>query len=197
MPTMLSSVSTAVSTFLARLRERWVLSLVGVVALLVALGLGLGFGLTGGGSDAHDAARREVVNRAGGYRMMVPQGWQVTRKKDETLVVAPGNTAVITAGLGPKAPLPEAADTFFTKIKNRFSHVKQLEADSKQISDAPARVFGGIGTGRNGNRLWFRAIIIEHQPTTYVIAIKVDSTRVRQLFSEVTSVVSTFDSLQA
>lgn len=200
MPTSPSFTPPAPSTVAARMRDRWVLSLVGVAALLIALGLGLGFGMSGGGGDAGydvDFDQREVVNRAGGYRLTVPQEWQSTVKSTNTQITAPDNGAIITVGLGPKTPLPAAAGTFFLEVKSRFSDVRTIGVQPRTIGGAPARVFAGVGTGEGGDRVRFLAITIKHQPANYVIVVRADNSRVRQMFPKVNSVVATFESIRS
>ncbi|MDQ4011490.1 MAG: hypothetical protein M3228_12540, partial [Actinomycetota bacterium] len=80
------------NTLISRLRSRPIVSLIGVVALLLAGGFGVAALML---KDGNTVDTREVANSAGGYRFEAPEGWETTQEGRTTTVTSPDKSTVI------------------------------------------------------------------------------------------------------
>lgn len=151
----------------SRMRARPIISLVGVVALVIAAGLGV----TAWALDDDSIDTTEIVNQAGGYRLEVPEDWQSTQRGRTTTVTSPGKEALLRVGAGAAGPLPKAGAILFQQVRRNYRDVQLLGVDGKEIGGKPALVYAGIGTNRNNARVRFLAITVAHQPTNYGISV--------------------------
>lgn len=156
------------NTLISRLRSRPTLSVVGVVALLLAVGFGV-TALVLQGGNAVDT--REVVNTAGGYRFEAPEGWSTTQEGRTTTVTSPDNATVVTFGLGRAGSLPVAGTVFFQQVAGNYRDVKVLPPDAKQVGPLPALAYGGIGINAKDARVRFLAITVQNESTNYGITV--------------------------
>jgi hypothetical protein len=156
------------STLISRLRSRPVVSVIGVVALLLAGGFGV-TALVWKSSDAVNA--HEVVNTAGGYRFEVPEGWSTTQEGRTTTVTSPDSATVITLGLGRAGSLPVAGTVFFQQVAGNYRDVKVIPPDRKDVGPLPALAYGGVGTNAKNARVRFLAITVQNDSTNYGITV--------------------------
>lgn len=165
----LSTISRQLSTLASRLRSRPIVSLIGVVALLLAGGFGLFASLSRGGGNTVDT--HEVVNTAGGYRFETPDGWSTTQADRTTTVISPDRATVITLGLGRAGSLPVAGAGFFQQVGGKYRDVSVFPPEGKHVGAVPALVYGGIGTNARNTRVRFLAITIKNDPINYGITV--------------------------
>ena len=181
------------NTLISRLRSRPIISVIGVVALLLAVGFGVTALVLQGGNavDTH-----EVVNTAGGYRFEAPEGWSTTQEGRTTTVTSPDNATVVTLGLGRAGSLPVAGTVFFQQVAGNYRDVKVLPPDRKQVGPLPALAYGGIGINAKNARIRFLAITVQNGPTNYGITIftAADSDP-KTVLPQVNRVVDTFRAL--
>lgn len=181
----------------ARLRERWIFSLVGVVALAAAAVVGTAVLIGGDGAAASssvDFEQQKVVNQAGGYRLAVPADWQVTKKNTSTQLIGPNNNAIVTVGIGPKGRLPSVSAEFFAQVGSRYDAVETLGVKARQIGGAPARVWAAIGTNDRGDRVRFSVITIQHGSINYVITVRAGANSdPEQILPRVSSIVASLE----
>jgi hypothetical protein len=163
-----ATIGALMNTLISRLRSRPILSVMGVVALLLAVGFGV-TALVLKGSNAADT--REVVNTAGGYRFEAPEGWSTTQEGRTTTVTSPDNATVITLGLGRAGSLPVAGTVFFQQVAGNYRDVKVLSPNAKQVGPLSALAYGGIGTNAKNARVRFLAITVQNGPTNYGITV--------------------------
>jgi hypothetical protein len=162
------TIGALMNTLISRLRSRPVVSVVGVVALLLAGVFGV-TALVWKGSNSVDA--REVVNTAGGYRFEVPDEWSSTQEGRTTTVTSPDNATVITLGLGRAGSLPVAGTVFFQQVAGNYRDVKVIPPASKRVGPLLALAYGGIGTNAKNARVRFLAITVQNGPTNYGITV--------------------------
>lgn len=169
----LKTISRQLSALASRLRSRPIVSLIGVVALLLAGGFGLFATLSRGGSNAVAArvATHEVVNIAGGYRFEAPDGWSTTQEDRTTTVTSPDRATVITLGLGRTGSLPVAGAVFFQQVGGNYRDVDVFPPEGKHVGSAPALVYGGTGTNAQNARVRFLAITIKNDPINFAITV--------------------------
>ncbi len=153
-----------------RLRSRPVISLIGVVALVLAVTFGVIAwalsGSVGGAVDTH-----EVVNAAGQYRFEAPTGWATTQQGRTTTVTSPDQTTVITLGTGRVGPLPVAGTLFFEQVAGNYHDVQVIPPEAKQVGAAPALIYGGVGSNAKNTQVRFLAITVQNAPTNFGIAV--------------------------
>lgn len=181
------------NTLISRLRSRPIVSLVGVVALLLA---GV-FSVVAWLSPGSKAVRTsEVVNTAGGYRFQVPDGWSATQADRTTTVTSPDGTTVITLGLGRTGSLPVAGALFFQQVGGNYRDVQVFPPQAKDVGPLPALVYGGIGTNTQNTRVRFLAITIEHDPINYAVTVFTEAgSDPKVVLPQVNRVVDTFQAL--
>ncbi len=154
----------------SRLRSRPVTSLIGVVALVLAVAFGVIAwalsGSVGGAVDTH-----EVVNAAGQYRFEAPTGWTTTQQGRTTTVTSPDQTTVITLGTGRVGPLPVAGTLFFEQVATNYHDVQVIPPEAKQVGAAPALIYGGVGSNAKNTQVRFLVITVQNDPTNYGIAV--------------------------
>ncbi|MGH3933759.1 MAG: hypothetical protein ACRDS1_02035 [Pseudonocardiaceae bacterium] len=181
------------NTLISRLRSRPVPSLIGVVALVLAVGFGV-TALVWKGSDT--VATREVVNTAGGYRFEAPDGWVTTQEGRTTTVTSPDNSTVITVGLSRPGSLPVAATLFFQQVAGKYRDVKVIPPQGKHVGPLQALIYGGNGTNAKNTRVRFLAITIKNDPTNYGITVfTAAESDPKTVLPQVNRVVDTFRAL--
>ena len=180
-----------------RMRSRPIPALIGVVALVLAIVAGvialvLGSGVVGGGASNAN----EVVNTAGHYRFEVPTGWSTTQEGRTTTVTSPDQTTVITLGVGPVGPIPNAGTAFFQDVASHYKDVQVIPPEAKTVGSRPALVYGGVGNNDKNTRIRFLAITVENNPANYAIAIfTVADSDPNVVLPPVNRVVETFQSV--
>jgi hypothetical protein len=154
----------------SRLRSRPVTSLIGVVALVLAVTFGvIAWALSGSVTGAVDT--HEVINTAGQYRFEAPTGWATTQQGRTTTVTSPDQTTVITVGTGRDGPLPVAGTLFFEQVATNYHDVQVIPPEAKQVGAAPALIYGGLGSNAKNTQVRFLAITVQNAPTNYGIAV--------------------------
>lgn len=187
--------STQKTGLLARLRERKVATLIGLVAIVAAIAVGATALLVDESPTADGPAT--IVNEAGGYSLVAPQGWDVTEEERTTKITSPDGAAVLTAGLGERGPLEDAAAVFFQKVARNYTDFSPLGVQGQQIASRPALLWAGKGTNANDVGVRFLAITIENQPRHYAISyFTADDSDTATLLPQVTSVVDSFRPLR-
>jgi hypothetical protein len=155
---------------LSRMRSRPITSLIGVVALLLAVTFGViawvSSGSVTGAVDTH-----EVVNAAGQYRFEAPTGWSTSQQGRTTTVTSPDQTTVITLGAGRVGPLPVAGTLFFQQVAGNYHDVQVLPPEAKTVGAAQALIYGGVGGNAKNTQIRFLAITVQSDPTNYGIAV--------------------------
>jgi hypothetical protein len=154
----------------SRLRSRPIISLIGVVALVLAVTFGvIAWALSGSVTGAVDT--HEVINTAGQYRFEAPTGWATTQQGRTTTVTSPDQTTVITVGTGRDGPLPVAGTLFFEQVATNYHDVQVIPPEAKQVGAAPALIYGGLGSNAKNTQVRFLAITVQNAPTNYGIAV--------------------------
>ncbi|HKR50934.1 MAG TPA: hypothetical protein VJT72_15385 [Pseudonocardiaceae bacterium] len=155
------------NTVISRLRSQPVVSLIGVVALLLAAVFGVtGLLLKGSATDT-----RDVVNTTGGYRFEAPDGWSATQDGRTTTVVSPDKATVVTLGLGRAGSLPVAGTVFFQEVAGNYRDVQVIPPQAKQVGPLAALIYGGNGTNAQNARVRFLAITVQNDPTNFGITV--------------------------
>jgi hypothetical protein len=191
---MKTSISRQLTTVTSRLRSRPLLSLVGVVALLLAGGFWVIASLFHGGSNTVDS--HEVVNAAGGYRFEAPDGWSTTQADRTTTVISPDRATVITLGLGRTGSLPVAGALFFQQVAGNYRDVQVFPPEGKQVGALQALVYGGMGTNEQNARIRFLAITAKNDPINYGITVFTEvGSDPKTVLPQVNRVVDTFHAL--
>lgn len=189
MNTLLSRLPELITTFFSRLRQRPVFASVGAVALVLALGVGI-TGLALGGSSADSG---EVINKAGGYRLVAPEGWEVSRQGPITKLSSPGKNAVISVSTGNPGALHDAGALFFQQVGRHYENTKLTGVQGKRIGSRPALVYGGLGINDDNVKINFLAITVQGKPTNYAISVfTAAKSNPQQVLPKVNSVVGTF-----
>lgn len=187
--------STQKKSLAARLRERKIATLIGVVALVAAIAVGAIALLVDESPTADGPAM--IVNEAGGYSLVAPQGWDVTEEERTTTITSPDGAAVLTAGLGEKGPLEDAAALFFQKVARNYTDFSPLAVQGQRIASRPALLWAGKGTNANDVSVRFLAITIEGRPRNYAISyFTADGPEGSAVLPQVTSVVDSFRPLR-
>jgi hypothetical protein len=156
--------------WISRMRTRPITSLIGVVALLLAVMCGvIAWAISGSGSGTGDA--QQVVNSAGRYSFEAPTGWSSTQQGRTTTLVSPDQTTVITLGAGRNGPLPVAGTLFFQQVAANYRNVEVIPPQAKQVGAVPALIYGGIGNNGRNTQIRFLAITVQNNPTNYGIAV--------------------------
>ncbi len=187
--------STQKKSLSARLRERKVATLIGVVALVAAIAVGAVALLVDRSPTADGPAR--IVNEAGGYSLVAPQGWDVAEDERTTTITSPDGAAVLTAGLGEKGPLEGAAALFFQKVARNYDDFEPVAVQGQRIGSRPALLWAGKGTNANDIGVRFLAITIEDQPRNYAISyFTADDPGGAALLPQVNSMVDSFRPLR-
>ncbi|MGH3720947.1 MAG: hypothetical protein ACRDRI_19280 [Pseudonocardiaceae bacterium] len=158
------------NTLVSRLRSRPVLSVIGVVALLLAGVFGV-IAWVSGGSVSGAVDTHEVANTAGKYRFQAPIGWSTTQEGRTTTVISPDQRTVITLGVGRTGSLPVAGAMFFQQVAGNYHDVRVIPPEAKQVAARPALIYGGIGNNAQNVRIRFLAITVQNTPTNYAIAV--------------------------
>lgn len=192
---------TPVKGLPARLRERRLATGIGAVALVAAIAVGLGSWWWGGdeaGVPTTDERPARVVNEAGGYSLVAPQGWAVARDGRTTTVTSPNRDAVLTAGVGGTGPLPEAAALFYQQVARNYDDFTPIGVEGQRIAGRSALLWAGSGTNDNDVGVRFLAITVENQPRHFAISyFTANDPATRSLLPQVTSVVESFRSLRS
>lgn len=158
------------TTLISRLRSRPILSLVGVVALLLA-GVFAVIAWVSSGSVSGAVDTHQVLNAAGRYRFEAPAGWSSTQDGRTTTLVSPDQKTVITLGVGRTGPLPIAGALFFQQVAGNYHNVQVIPPEAKQVGTQPALVYGGVGNNVKNARIRFLAITVKNDPANYGIAV--------------------------
>ncbi len=188
MKTLLSRLRELITTLFSRLRERPVLTSIAAVALVLALGLGI-TGLVLDDSVDSD----EVVNQAGGYQLMAPDGWKVTQDGPITKLTSPGKDAVISVSTGNRGVLHDAGALFFQQVGRHYENTKLTGVESEQVGSRPALVYSGLGINKNDVKISFLAITVAGKPTNYAISVfTAADSNAQEILPRVNSVVDTF-----
>jgi hypothetical protein len=189
----LNTISRQLNILISRLRSRPIISLIGVVALLLAGGFGVIASLS---HSSNTVATHEVVNTAGGYRFEAPDGWSTTQADRTTTVLSPDRATVITLGLGRTGSLPVAGALFFQQVASNYRNVQVFPPDGKQVGALSALVYGGVGTNAQNARVRFLAITVENDPINYGITVFTEvGSDPKTVLPEVNRVVDTFRAL--
>jgi hypothetical protein len=152
------------------MRSRPIPSLIGIVALLLAVTFGV-ISWVISGSANHTANGQEVVNNPGRYRFEVPDGWSTTQQGRTPTVTSPDQATVITLGVGRTGSLPVAGTLFFQQVAGNYKNVELIPPEAKDIGSRHALVYGGVGDNAQKTRIRFLAITIEGNPDNYSIAV--------------------------
>ncbi|MFZ2117799.1 MAG: hypothetical protein WBR33_10015 [Pseudonocardiaceae bacterium] len=155
---------------LSRMRSRPITSLIGVVALLLAVTFGV-IAWVSSGSVTGAVDTQEVVNAAGQYRFEAPTGWSTSQQGRTTTVTSPDQTTVITLGAGRVGPLPVAGTLFFQQVAGNYHDVQVLPPEAKTVGAAQALIYGGVGSNAKNTQIRFLAITVQNDPTNYGIAV--------------------------
>ncbi|PZS40294.1 MAG: hypothetical protein DLM62_03620 [Pseudonocardiales bacterium] len=158
----------------SRLQSRPIISLIGVVALLLAATCGvIAWVISGSGSGSGSGSvdTQEVVNAAGQYRFDAPTGWSTTQQGRTTTVTSPDQTTVITLGAGRAGPLPVAGTLFFEQVAGNYHDVQVIPPEARQVGPQPALIYGGVGNNAKNTQIRFLAITVQNDPTNYGIAV--------------------------
>ncbi|MGB9279359.1 MAG: hypothetical protein WCB57_04600 [Pseudonocardiaceae bacterium] len=156
--------------WVSRLRSRPVLSLIGVVAVLLAITFGvIAWAISGNASGPGDT--NQVVNTAGRYSFEAPTGWSATQQGRTTTLVSPDQATVITFGAGRNGPLPVAGTLFFQQVAGNYRDVAVISPQAKQVGPVPALIYGGVGANAHNTQIRFLAITVQNNPTNYGIAV--------------------------
>ncbi|MGI9064381.1 MAG: hypothetical protein ACR2FQ_11310 [Pseudonocardiaceae bacterium] len=191
MTTKPAQSSTQKTSLAARLRERKVATLIGVVALVAAIAVGVTVLLVDESPTADGPAT--ILNETGGYSLVAPQGWEVAEQDRTTTVTSPNGDAVLTAGRGEVGPLEDAAAVFFQKVARNYTDFSPIGVQGQRIGSRPALVWAGKGTNANDVGVRFLAITIEDRPRNYAITyFTADGSETRTLLPQVNSVVDSF-----
>ncbi len=153
-----------------RMRSRPIPSLIGVVALVLALTFGV-IAWVSSGSATRAVDSDEVVNNAGRYRFETPTGWSTTQQGRTTTVTSPDQTTVITLGVGRIGPLPVAGTLFFQEVARNYKDVELIPPEAKEVGTRSALIYGGVGNNEKNTSIRFLAITVESTPTNYAIAV--------------------------
>lgn len=138
----------------------------------------------------------EVVNEAGGYRVVVPEEWEVQQNGRTTTLSSPDKEVLIRIGIGEQGPLPEAAALFFQKVGRNYRDVKLLGIQAEQVGPRLALAHAGTGTNTRGVRLRFLAITVQNQPRNFGITVFTPANSDPQaVLPRVNRVVETFRAL--
>ncbi|MGH3753834.1 MAG: hypothetical protein ACRDRP_14270 [Pseudonocardiaceae bacterium] len=181
------------NTVISRLRSRPIVSLIGVVALLLAGVFGVVASLSGG---SNPVGTREVVNTAGGYRFEAPDGWSTIQTDRTTTVTSPDRATVITLGFGRAGSLPVAGAVFFQQVGGNYRDVQVFPPDGKHVGELPALIYGGVGTNPQNVRIRFLAITIQNDPVNYAITVFTEAgSDPKIVLPQVNRVVDTFRAL--
>ena len=186
----------AYGVMISRLRSRPTISLIGVVALLLAGGFGVFAWLSHSSNTVHSVDSHEVVNTAGGYRFEAPDEWSTTQADRTTTVISPDSATVITLGLGRTGSLPVAGALFFQQVASNYRDVQVFPPDGKQVGALPALVYAGMGTNAQNARVRFLAITVQNEPINYGITVFTEAgSDPKTVLPEVNRVVDTFRAL--
>jgi hypothetical protein len=153
-----------------RMRSRPVISLVGVVALLLAGIFGV-IGWLSSGARSGTVDTHEVVNTAGQYSFEAPTGWSTNQQGRTTTVTSPDQTTVITLGIGKTGSLPVAGTQFFQQVAGNYQNVEVIPPEGKWVGPQQALIYGGIGNNAQNTQIRFLAITVQSNPTNYAIAV--------------------------
>jgi hypothetical protein len=177
--------------WLSRMRSRPVVSLIGIVALLLAGTFAVIAWVSGGTSSTVNS--REMVNAEGRYRFEAPDGWSITQQGRTTTVTSPDKSTVITLGPGRNGPLPVAGTHLFQQVASNYQGVQVIPPDAKQVGPRSALVYGGVGNNKQNTRVRFLAITVENEPTNYGITVfTADGSDPEAVLPSVNRVVDTF-----
>jgi hypothetical protein len=191
--TIPSTIGALMNTLISRLRSRPIVSLIGVVALLLAGVLGVTALML---KDGNTVETREVVNTAGGYRFEAPEGWSTTQQDRTTTVTSPDKSTVITLGLSRPGSLPVASTLFFQQVAGKYRDVTVLPPQAKSVGPLPALIYGGNGTNAKDARVRFLAITVKNEPTNYGITVfTAAGSDPKTVLPQVNQVVDTFRAL--
>lgn len=152
----------------ARLRERPVASLIAAVSLILAVGFGVTAWALAGYSTSEPP---RLTNAAGGYSIVVPDGWSSTQKGRTTTLTSPDKGTLVTLGLGRTGPLPVAGTLFFQEVGGQYHNVQVIPPEYRQVGSRPSLVYGGIGTNDKNARIRFLTITVQNTPTNYGIGV--------------------------
>jgi hypothetical protein len=193
MNTLLSRLPEPITRFFSRLRQRPVLTSIAAIALTLALAVGITGAVLGGDGDDSGA----VVNEAGGYRLMAPDGWKVSQQGPTTKLTSPGKQAVVSVGTGNPGALQDAGALFFQQVGRHYENPKLTGVEGKQIGSRPALVYGGLGINDEKVKIKFLAITVQGKPRNYAISVftAADSDP-QQVLPKVNSVVGSFRPLE-
>jgi hypothetical protein len=183
------------NTLISRLRSRPILSLIGVVALLLA-GVFAVITWVSSGSVSGAVDTRQVLNTAGHYRFEAPAGWSSTQDGRTTTLVSPDQKTVITLGVGHTGPLPLAGALFFQQVAGNYHNVQVIPPQAQQVGPRPALVYGGVGNNAQNTRIRFLAITVQNDPSNYGIAVFTEAgSDPKVVLPRVNRVVATFRSM--
>jgi hypothetical protein len=156
--------------WVSRLQSRPIISLIGVVALLLAVVCGV-IAVVSRGSVSGAVDTQEVVNAAGQYRFNAPTGWSTTQQGRTTTVTSPDQATVITLGVGRAGPIPVVGTLFFQQVASNYRDVQVIPPEARDVGPQPALIYGGIGNNAKNTQIRFLAITVQNDPTNYAIAV--------------------------
>ena len=156
--------------WVSRLQSRPIISLIGVVALLLAVVCGV-IAVVSRGSVSGAVDTQEVVNAAGQYRFNAPTGWSTTQQGRTTTVTSPDQATVITLGVGRAGPIPVVGTLFFQQVASNYRDVQVIPPEARDVGPQPALIYGGIGNNAKNTLVRFLAITVQNDPTNYAIAV--------------------------
>ena len=156
--------------WVSRLQSRPITSLIGVVALLLAVVCGV-IAVVSRGSVSGAVDTQEVVNAAGQYRFNAPTGWSTTQQGRTTTVTSPDQATVITLGVGRAGPIPVVGTLFFQQVASNYRDVQVIPPEARDVGPQPALIYGGIGNNAKNTQIRFLAITVQNDPTNYAIAV--------------------------
>ncbi len=156
--------------WISRLRSRPIPSLIGVVALVLAITCGvIAWALSGTVGSA--VGTPAVVNAAGKYSFEAPPGWSSTQQGRTTTLTSADQSTVITLGVGRIGSLPVAATLFFQQVAGNYKNVQVIPPEAKEIGSRPALIYGGVGNNAQNTSIRFLAITVQNNPSNYAIAV--------------------------
>ena len=153
------------------MRSRPVPSLIGVVALVLAIICGVTAWALSGTSSGSAVDTPAVVNTAGKYSFEVPTGWSSTQQGRTTTLTSPDKSTVVTLGVGRVGSLPVAGTLFFQEVAGHYKNVQVIPPEAKDVGSRSALIYGGVGNNDQNTSIRFLAITVQNDPTNYGIAV--------------------------
>lgn len=186
--------------WLARMRSRPIPSLIGIVALVLAVTCGVIAWAMSGTSTSPAVDTNEVVNTVGKYRFEHPPGWSTTQDGRKTTLTSPDQRTVITFGAGQPGPLPVAGTALFQQVAQtivgrplKSGDVRLFPVENTKAGPRRAIVYGGDTTNAQHASVSFLVITVENAPINYGIVVSTDN--LNAAFQPARRVIDTFRAL--